>query len=187
MKYIDNLYKAVKKRLTEELPEELLTEEQLDILDGVPLSWGNNEERKDTDEAIFAVPAFYFYWQPINVVALPGGLDRSAVVRFTIRVVSESYAEADEANSLHFELVEAVYVCLKGFSARLSYLTDEEDDTQIIVNTCRLVELSPDHEQTNMIMTNMTFETTVHNGTGIRPRTGVSAAPRVTATYQLPT
>jgi hypothetical protein len=173
MKIINAIYKAVKKRIGEETTDS-----------GIATKWGNQEDRKFDDEPVFAVPFAHIYFPPIQFTALSGGLDRGKQLRFSVRVGVESYADVDTAVALACDFGEEVYLALKGFSCNYAYISNDETDTDILLTTVRLVDIIPDHEQSNLIVIEYVFETTAHNRTAIRSKQAAQASPKITATYE---
>jgi hypothetical protein len=147
------------------------------------------EQYDSAESEVWATPAVYIEFRPIEWATLGGGIQR-AVLTFDVHLVTDSMLDGDKrvVDTLavnHFAAHDGVFRALQGFRCNLSYLpafsalTGAADWVLIesVVRTASHVL----HRQGNLLVSVQTFAATVKDYAAVPNFITVVAIPVVTA------
>lgn len=134
---LKNIYTAIRNRL-----------QTIPALKEV--TWYTGQDQ-DNEQEMFTVPVAYILFDNIELTTLQRKVQMvERKVKFKIRLVSESYDDTENAVMEHLDLVQLVFECLQNYNHK-------EGDTQIL-NTITRTAITPEHDLSNLLVTEQTFE-----------------------------
>ncbi len=114
------------------------------------VTWYTQQDQVNEQE-MFSVPVAYILFNTIELTSLPKKVQMvERKIKFKVRLVSESYEDTEEAILSHLDLVQKVYEALDNYNYK-------DGDTQIL-NTITRTAIKPEHDLSNLLITEQTFE-----------------------------
>lgn len=115
------------------------------------VTWYTQQDVYSNKNEMYAIPVCYIEFDTIVFNSLPNKMQMAQrQFQFKVRTVSESYEDTEDAVLGHLELVQEVYLALQGYAHAVG-------DKQIL-NSVRRVSLKTDHQLSNLLVTEQTFE-----------------------------
>ncbi len=158
--------------------------QRIEAIDGLPAcSWFNSQYDEDSDEAVYLVPHVYLEFLPIPLNQEVSLIQTSDNVRFRVHLFTEYYNDENEVLS-HYDQVAGIHKALTKKTLLLSELTEYAGlagtpDDKVILNTMTRTEITPDHNQSNTIITIQEF---VASGVDLSALSAVTTVDPVTLT-----
>jgi hypothetical protein len=125
------------------------------------VTWYTQQDVYSNEQEIFALPVAYILFDTINVQSLTKKVQMvERKFTFKVRLVSESYEDTEDAVLVHLGLVQLVFQILEGSNFK-------EGDTQIL-NTVSRTAIKPEHDLSNLLITEQTFEAIAFDYTNLQ-------------------
>lgn len=147
--------------------------------------WFNNQYEDDNSDG-FLTDAVFIEFSPIQPRSVANGIQMADVV-FRLHHVSDrtrhsQYGLPEQGAALgHLDLINKVNQLIHGYNYRRPADPVAGTPEQQIFNTCSRTDITPDHNQSNLIVNIQEYKTVAFDHSGVKPM--ISARPKQALTY----
>jgi len=127
---------------------------------------------------MFTTPCAYLEVGDLKMDTLSNGLQKGNI-EFTVRLATESMKALRLALGEHIAISQKIYESLQNFNCTYTYLSGNINDNLQLINSVRRLSYKPDHNLTNIIITEQKFTAIVFDNSAKRKVEKVLVSPKI--------
>lgn len=129
------------------------------------VDWYMEQYSGGDDNLVLNTPAVFLEFAPVDWVSGASGRELWTEMRLTVHIVTESAYEDKQRFIItdHFDVQESILEALHMWECNVQYITDNTEDTEMLINTMTLESSSSEHQLSEFVVTKLIFSAIVYN------------------------